>query len=70
MGSGAPNAGPYDPATSGPLEPRAARDVAAVQAGSWLVIRFVSSHPALWFFHCHIEWHLADGLALVVQTGA
>lgn len=68
MAEGAPNAGFYDPATT-PLRPKYVRDVAAIQAGSFLVIRFTVSHPLEWFFHCHIEWHLADGLALVVQTG-
>lgn len=103
MGAGAPNEGPYIPGTSPALKPIYARDVAAVQKGSWLAIRFISSHPQvcasllegekweserglskvlmidfsflfrhhqLWFFHCHIEWHLQDGLALVVQTGS
>ena len=69
MAQGEANDGPYDPTTT-PLEPIVARDLAAVRAGSYLVIRFQPSHPTLWFFHCHIEWHLADGLALVVQTGA
>jgi len=69
MAQGPQNSGPYDPATT-PLVATEARDVAAVQAGSYLVIRFQASHPTLWFFHCHIEWHLADGLALVVSTTA
>ena len=59
MAVGPPNAGPYDPTTT-PLQPLLARDVAAVQAGSYLVIRFIASHPQLWFFHCHIEWHLGE----------
>lgn len=59
MAQGAQNSGPFDPATM-PLVATEARDVAAVQAGSYLVIRFQASHPTLWFFHCHIEWHLGE----------
>lgn len=52
------------------LEPIEARDVAVIQANSFIVIRFQASNPGLWFWHCHIEWHLADGMALVVSTTA
>ena len=52
------------------LAPRIARDVAVVQGNSFIVMRFQASNPGLWFFHCHYEWHLADGLALVVRTTA
>lgn len=41
-----------------------------IEASSFIVIRFQASNPGLWFWHCHIEWHLADGLALVVSTTA
>jgi iron transport multicopper oxidase len=57
MAQGQAGDGPYDPNLT-PLAPLVARDVAAVQADSYLVLRFQSSHPLLWFFHCHIEWHL------------
>ena len=43
MAEGPPNSGPYDPNTT-PLVPKYVRDVAAVQKGSYLVIRFTSSH--------------------------
>lgn len=41
MAEGGPNSGPYNPATT-PLIPKYVRDVAAVQKGSYLVIRFTS----------------------------
>jgi hypothetical protein len=59
MAAGEPNAGPFNQATTA-LRPIAARDVAAVQKKSHLVIRWVASHADLWFFHCHIEWHLGE----------
>jgi iron transport multicopper oxidase len=27
--------------------------------------RFVADNPGTWFFHCHIEWHLQAGFAVV-----
>lgn len=33
--------------------------------GSNVTIRFVTDNPGPWFFHCHIDWHLKIGLAVV-----
>jgi iron transport multicopper oxidase len=30
------------------------------------VIRFVADNPGVWFFHCHIDWHLAQGLGMLM----
>ncbi|KAJ6578250.1 Cupredoxin [Mycena capillaripes] len=40
------------------------RDVIAVQQGG-VVIRFRADNPGPWFLHCHIDWHLEAGLAVV-----
>ncbi|WEJ97172.1 ferroxidase fet3 [Yamadazyma tenuis] len=40
------------------------RDVVYVNPQSYMVLRFKADHPGVWFFHCHIEWHLRQGLAL------
>lgn len=42
------------------------RDVLYVNPQSNFVIRFRADNPGVWFFHCHIEWHLAQGLAIVL----
>ncbi|CAF0819480.1 unnamed protein product [Adineta steineri] len=42
------------------------RDTVSVPAGGWAKIRFVADNPGAWFFHCHIEWHMADGLAVAI----
>ncbi|ODQ81781.1 hypothetical protein BABINDRAFT_160018 [Babjeviella inositovora NRRL Y-12698] len=42
------------------------RDVLYVRAQSFFRIRFKANNPGVWFFHCHIEWHLAQGLALAL----
>lgn len=43
------------------------RDVVSTGiAGDNVTIRFVTDNPGPWFLHCHIEWHLEDGLAVVL----
>lgn len=41
------------------------RDTAYVREQANMVLRFKADNPGVWFFHCHIEWHLEQGLALV-----
>lgn len=31
------------------------------------VIQWKASNPGRWFFHCHVEWHLAGGMASLLQ---
>lgn len=40
------------------------RDTLYVNPQSHFVIRFKANNPGVWYFHCHIEWHLEQGLAL------
>ncbi|KAJ7253449.1 laccase 17 [Mycena rebaudengoi] len=40
------------------------RDVIAVESGG-VIIRFRADNPGPWFLHCHIDWHLEAGLAVV-----
>ncbi|ODQ81782.1 hypothetical protein BABINDRAFT_6433 [Babjeviella inositovora NRRL Y-12698] len=42
------------------------RDVFYARSQSYFRIRFKANNPGVWFFHCHIEWHLLQGLALVL----
>ncbi|KAI0041873.1 multicopper oxidase [Auriscalpium vulgare] len=42
------------------------RDVVSIGlAGDEVTIRFVTDNPGPWFFHCHIDWHLTTGFAVV-----
>lgn len=41
------------------------RDVAVLPPMGNMVIRFVADNPGVWFFHCHIDWHLSQGVASV-----
>ncbi|KAI8819717.1 laccase [Fimicolochytrium jonesii] len=40
------------------------RDVQAI-GGSSQTLRFVADNPGVWFMHCHIDWHLEQGLAVI-----
>lgn len=42
------------------------RDTLYVRPYSYFVIRVRADNPGVWFFHCHIEWHLLQGLAMVL----
>lgn len=58
---------PYDPKdhADAPEYPMI-RDTVYVNAQSYIVLRFKADNPGVWFFHCHIEWHLDQGLAIVL----
>lgn len=40
------------------------RDTVMVNANGYVVLRFKASNPGVWFFHCHVDWHLEQGLAI------
>ncbi|KAG9125332.1 laccase [Ceratobasidium sp. 392] len=40
------------------------RDVVGVDSAG-MRIRFRTDNPGPWFLHCHIDWHLEEGLAMV-----
>jgi iron transport multicopper oxidase len=42
------------------------RDGAVVPANGYLVLRFKADNPGVWFFHCHIDLHLAGGMAATI----
>ncbi|KAJ2775082.1 ferroxidase fet3 [Coemansia nantahalensis] len=54
-----------DPAkrkTSGSFPVR--RDTITVPPQEYAIIRFVGDNPGIWLFHCHMEFHMEQGLAL------
>ncbi|KAK5132386.1 hypothetical protein LTR08_009157 [Meristemomyces frigidus] len=59
--------GHYDPSnhTAFPSSPMR-RDTLMVRPQSNFVVRFKADNPGIWLFHCHIDWHLASGLAAVM----
>ncbi|KAK5706208.1 laccase, multicopper oxidase, benzenediol:oxygen oxidorectuctase [Elasticomyces elasticus] len=40
------------------------RDTATVPGGGWLFIAFNSNNPGTWLMHCHIAWHVSEGLGM------
>lgn len=45
------------------------KDTVTVPDGGYTVIRFVANNPGFWLFHCHIEFHVEVGMALVFKVG-
>jgi len=43
------------------------KDTVIVPFGGYVVIRFISDNPGLWFLHCHIEPHQLEGMAAVIS---
>ncbi len=40
------------------------RDTWMIAPLGYTVIRFIADNPGVWFMHCHMDWHLAAGLAV------
>ncbi|KAM0704513.1 hypothetical protein Q7P35_008747 [Cladosporium inversicolor] len=40
------------------------RDTATLPASGWLAIAFSSNNPGAWLMHCHIAWHIGEGLGM------
>ena len=43
------------------------KDTIIIPPGGYVLIRFLSDNPGYWFMHCHIEPHLLDGMAVVIN---
>src|ERR1051326_6202535 len=39
------------------------RDTVLVRPDSFVVLRFQTTNPGSWLWHCHLDWHLISGLA-------
>jgi len=68
LGYGKTRAGPYVPQRDNStllLNSPPRRDSFLVDSSTWVVFRFVANNPGAWAFHCHIEWHLNTGMAMV-----
>jgi FtsP/CotA-like multicopper oxidase with cupredoxin domain len=40
------------------------RDVTMLPGNGWIVVAFRSDNPGAWLFHCHIAWHVSQGLSI------
>jgi FtsP/CotA-like multicopper oxidase with cupredoxin domain len=48
----------------------ALRDTVLVPPKSSVTVAFDANNPGIWYVHCHILWHLAAGMATLVQYEA
>ncbi|KAK3492130.1 Cupredoxin [Neurospora hispaniola] len=58
----------FDPLIDGPhlkFDNPTRRDTTVVPSFGWLVIAFEAGrNPGSWVFHCHIPWHMSQGLSV------
>ncbi|KAL0256444.1 laccase, multicopper oxidase, benzenediol:oxygen oxidorectuctase [Diplodia seriata] len=40
------------------------RDVSLLPGGGWLALAFPTDNPGAWLMHCHIAWHISEGLGV------
>jgi len=40
------------------------RDTTMLPGNGWVVVAFRSDNPGAWLFHCHIAWHVSQGLSV------
>jgi iron transport multicopper oxidase len=43
-------------------------DSFTVPGFGYVAFRFTATNPGPWFFHCHVEWHLGLGMALILSV--
>jgi FtsP/CotA-like multicopper oxidase with cupredoxin domain len=48
----------------------ALRDTVLVPGKTSVTVEFDANNPGLWYLHCHVLWHLAAGMATLVQYEA
>jgi iron transport multicopper oxidase len=66
---GADDSGDYVPGNSTFPSVPMRRDTFMVRPNGHIVMRFQSDNPGVWLFHCHIEWHVDQGLiATIVEV--
>ncbi|KAJ2368016.1 ferroxidase fet3 [Coemansia sp. RSA 2607] len=57
---------PYDPTYNPrPKSPPIRRDTVIIPSMEYVILRFRADNPGAWLFHCHIDWHMLDGLNMV-----
>ncbi|GAB2282688.1 Laccase-7 [Dionaea muscipula] len=59
-----------DPSTYNLVNPQL-RNTIGVPVGGWAAIRFQANNPGVWLMHCHLDDHIAWGLAtaIVISNG-
>lgn len=68
LGLSATDAGEYSGQALNEHDP-IQKDTLSIPRKGWAVVQWEADNPGFWFFHCHIEWHLATGMAILVMEG-
>ena len=56
------------PTASCKIDPRTPRkDTIIVPAGGYAIVDIVTDNPGIWFMHCHVENHLTEGMAVILN---
>ncbi|XP_072046495.1 uncharacterized protein [Amphiura filiformis] len=45
------------------------KDTVIVPGDGYVIVKFVADNPGWWLLHCHFIYHVADGMAVVIQVG-
>ena len=45
------------------------KDTVNMPFGGYVVTRFVANNPGQWIAHCHTDYHLADGMGVILRDG-
>ncbi|XP_069112423.1 uncharacterized protein [Argopecten irradians] len=45
------------------------KDTVNVPDGGYTIVRFHAKNPGFWLFHCHIAFHMAMGMSVIIQVG-
>lgn len=56
------NSGLYDTSRA------ALRDTVQIPSRGYAVLRFRADNPGVWLFHCHMLWHSATGMAMLINV--
>ena len=68
LGLSAEGAGKYNGQALNETDP-IQKDNLTIPRNGWGVVQWEADNPGVWFFHCHIEWHLEAGMAVLVIEG-
>nr|BAJ06131.1 laccase 1 isoform S [Nephotettix cincticeps] len=45
------------------------KDTVTVPDGGYTILRFHANNPGYWLFHCHIEYHVEEGMVVAFKIG-
>ncbi|KAH8382219.1 hypothetical protein KR009_002442 [Drosophila setifemur] len=46
-----------------------AKDTVQIPGLGYIIVRFLSSNPGFWLYHCHVEAHAVQGMVAVLKIG-